>query len=683
MSPAKAPMLGTNPPLGKRDSFGRSLVNASISNKAELQTLVEEDEEEDENAPKDAFSVSHVPFTPVMESDPIEARSASLPLRSLSLVSDLPTPNSTPSPRGPAGMRQLTLQASPFVSNSPSPFHRPSSGLSPEPMSPISVGDSTSSFATRRQTQLAIKRSLTDSDVSMESNNNPLTPSRTPESSISSATSGDRPLSPTEVFAHQAFTLQNHVSLLERIAVLEQALTLEKHKSSSADELIALVGDLKVERDQLHGNVAEAMQRHAELERAGEVSKKRLETARQEAWLHRDRAEMLQVEVDKVKAEKTALELEKAAWSISMMKEKQAHDTELKQLQELCERMKRELNDAQHSVRRYMSSVDSSATTVVDDCDSSFDSLRISAPKLKDANLASVAEVDEVNHDDDGYGDNYAEGGELASYEIEPTECMNCVGQYSDEDEDFPDKGHHNDSTSTPSVKTVAPASRPAPQHKHTSSHVRSASLVTSWKFPHGSTRVSAKKQPECDPFKIEFDEDGDSQDPTPLSTPPQVLGTPMLPNTPAKEIPPVLAETFTMNFQEDEDFTFGGMAESVEVIESKAVPATEQSKASIRPGLLGCDQSNVPIPGRGPEASTVSTAFPVEHLSRLHGDLVPTSTTYPRQVGALLAPMVATLPEAQSPVTPKKSAFSPTNAQRPVHLFTPPPRVTRAILIL
>ena len=475
----------------------------------------------------------------------------------------------------------------------------------------------------------------------------------TPQSSISSShlthssrlsqqssVGGERPFSPTELFAQQAFSMQAHATLLDRIATLEEAL--EKAQAQAAqkpaeEELIALVADLKASRDTLHAKASAAEAKVAELDHAAELLKKRLESARQEAWQAKDRADILQLEVQGLEQEVSSLRREKSTWEI----EKKGWKKELSSLEGRVEELRAERDQAHVALDEANASLQprrvggmsssSTATTLFEACgDESFESCRLPMTSTSGAlfkskdhgepQLGSVAEEEEdessrhikqafgslragfaansagdaAYSDDDSDNDEESHG--VGSYEDEPTGFDAFIQHTMEEDdemmEDFDDArdSEHEQSGPTPTPPPM-PAFIPVEQHSRPDSHARRTSLVTNWRFPAGPAATTAltRKQASAhaDPFLITDDDEVDDYDDPPLVA--FISGASKKPSKKSQtrvEVTPQLADSFAMNFaaEEDEGFSWGDETAKHQPKEETKTPAMSRSPRSSDP---------------------------------------------------------------------------------------------------
>lgn len=359
-------------------------------------------------------------------------------------------------------------------------------------------------------------------------------------------------MSPTEVFAQHAYSMQAHASLLDRIATLEEAL--EKAQAQAAaqspaeEELIALVADLKASRDALHAKASAAEAKVAELERASELIRKRLEGARQDAWAAKDRADVLQLEVDGLKEEVVELQQEKGSWDNERKewkKTKAGLEARVEEVSAERDQARAALDAAKANLASLTASrragggvsnnmsASSAATTMFEmdpTADDSFESFRMPTTsssngalpfKFKDTAeplLGAVAEEEEddtthgitggqqhtepnaglqasfaANFGDAAYSDDDDddESNGLGSYENEPTGFDGFIQDtLSENDEmmdDFDDDDDDDEVNQTP-VAHQAPALEKQQQQQHTRapSHSRRHSLVPTWRFPVG-----------------------------------------------------------------------------------------------------------------------------------------------------------------------------------------------------
>lgn len=336
--------------------------------------------------------------------NPPRPRPATLQLRPLSLTPDnvgstgLPTPSLTPGPR--SGLRSLSLHPVQVSDDSTTAdakrdaaARRPVLNLNMDTTSdaPSNNGDQ----KTSRRSSISYRRSSSHSSMGLP------TPEMTPtfsrrcsvSESIRSSKSGDeeffpahpsyRPLSASE----QHFLYKSHNALLARITDLEKALSMRRMSmggysisgssrpssvisdaslpsdlgspasslpAEPSDEMLALIRDLKAERDELKKDVDGWRTRVADLDKQLVLVANRVENERKEAWVARSRVGLLEVEkatldkrlavVDRVIA---GLEGEKAVLkntNASLKRENEEKDKRIQELEEELEFMKQELD---------------------------------------------------------------------------------------------------------------------------------------------------------------------------------------------------------------------------------------------------------------------------------------------------------------------------------------------------
>ncbi|KLO16387.1 hypothetical protein SCHPADRAFT_926618 [Schizopora paradoxa] len=420
---------------GKRDSFGKLLSTAS-SSKDQLHTLLEvEEEEEDEKVDSD-FSIAWTPqkFSDfpsssegsiserseeaasfVKDNDfdessfssdspelmvtsssplPVRHRPTSLALRPLTLASNtshptLPTPSLTPSPR-PLALRKLSLTPSSDSENN-SFFHnddsfgnvkhasRDSLVRSPSPQSNFfssrtsANGSSTPSSTGSRghAGNPFARRGRSSSQAAIFTAAGLPTPDGTPtferRPSASSTASDESIGKDRRTASEEIFMQQSHASLLARIAELELALSHQNRSrsrptsimsvSSTAsseppDELLQLVADLKLERDELNRDVDGWRQRVRDLEHSKGVMERRLDAERRENWLKGEKLGLVEVEKENLSRQ---LKM-KESIVVNLTKKLENVDTQLRNalrerdaMHEDAETAKRQLADA-HSI---------------------------------------------------------------------------------------------------------------------------------------------------------------------------------------------------------------------------------------------------------------------------------------------------------------------------------------------
>jgi hypothetical protein len=245
-------------------------------------------------------------------------------VRPLNLAPLITAPTSAASIRN--GLKPLTLAASP-------PLASPTASLS------------NMKFATH-QVELPKRRSSLSYKRSNEpSSNFPLPePTLLPTPELTPITA-ERPLSPSE----QAFLSGNQASLLSRIAELERALAVRARGMSigtnssrqlsvsslssdgPSDEMLCLVRDLKMERDDLMRDQGMWQTRVADLEKQNHLLTQRVEKERCEAWQTKEKLEALAIELTKLKTDldSAALNVQslEAMLAASKVAEKRAIDS--------------------------------------------------------------------------------------------------------------------------------------------------------------------------------------------------------------------------------------------------------------------------------------------------------------------------------------------------------------------
>jgi len=368
--------------VGKRDSFGKHLT-ASTSSKEQLHTLVEEDEEGEEECEDDTTMVSspvELPSLAATIPGPVEVapqrhRPAHLNLRQLALGkenSGLPTP-STPTQRSSIGLRSLTLATSPVPITSVGVDEDPTITTRMKRHSVMVPSVSPVVTPTRRasldlegsfrspssfRTDSAQKRRSISYKHSVDNPQLP-TPALTPtiekrpisvSSSSSVASVSDRCMSETE----QHFLYRAHATLVQRITDLERALAASRPASCASDassvssmsaleepsdEMLQLIADLKAERDELSKDIDGWRVRVSDLEKQVGVLSQRVDLERREAWVARQRTGLLEVE-------KTGLQKSLEAMGIELQAALARCDVsriEAEVLREECERLRADL----------------------------------------------------------------------------------------------------------------------------------------------------------------------------------------------------------------------------------------------------------------------------------------------------------------------------------------------------
>lgn len=317
--------LGLNSSIaGKRDSFGKNLV-ASSSTKAELSVLVEEEEEEEESTEdKDTAQASVALYVPGALSAPVDSPTEIQPARS-------PSPSSRTRPASlnlKALAQASAITALPTPSPTPSPTPRSLPG-----MKPLNLGNGTT-YAARRQSMMALGGSSPRSSLPASRRQSLRSESRGSGSTHSSRDSlGQGTLinrlpptpatgSPTSLSSAAAgvdgFLQKNQELLISRIDQLEKALAKSQRLSGVSDtssvaptlaeEQIALIADLKGERNTLVEDVASYRARVSDLERQAALYAKRVESERREAFAARERTKELEVERSAWETDRTVLD---------------------------------------------------------------------------------------------------------------------------------------------------------------------------------------------------------------------------------------------------------------------------------------------------------------------------------------------------------------------------------------
>lgn len=466
-------------------------------------------------------------------------------------------------------------------------------------------------------------------------------------------------MTPTEMFAQQTFNTQAHASLLDRITILEAALEKAQAQASQGpgeEELIALIADLKSSRDALHDRASAAENQVAELERAGELARKRLEGARQDAWAAKDRADVLQLQLDGQHGEllvlgddKSRLEKAQVEWKkqTTTLESRLANVTaERDQARVALEAANAKLATALANVSSKRvgggitnMSASSAATTMFDSdptTDDAFDNFRLPTTpgatpfKFKDQGEPQLSILEEEEEDDTtthgeysqrkadstapeqeeeevdprlrasfaaNFEDDYSDDGEddddngLGSYEDEPTgfsAFMQATHSSNDEmmDEFDDDNDDYEDDMDAPveaEKAEVIPAIKPSQQHARAPSHNKRVSLVVNWRFPQDGSvpalnpkRLSAVMH--ANPFLI-TEEDEDDYDDAPRAALITTGSTPKKPTRKSQtriEVTPELADSFNVNFADDDDEGFS-WGEPVAV--APAPKVTEEKK--------------------------------------------------------------------------------------------------------
>ncbi|KDQ20625.1 hypothetical protein BOTBODRAFT_50697 [Botryobasidium botryosum FD-172 SS1] len=701
---------------GKRDSFGKNLLVSSSSAKAELDTLLEVEEEEEEPL--------SIPTSIVTAPTPARSRSGSASLRPLSLVSALPTASLTPAQRG-SGLRSLTLTttSAPNASINNSRVVSPlTPSPSPSPNHSISSMSSMSGSA-RRSSLSSYKRCST-----------PLTPDPTPTNPCArpfspasdfSETSSSRPLSPND--ADQTYYHQNHVSLLERISSLESALVAQKLLATPAppsaaplptptEEMLALIGDLKTERDALHADIEEWRTRCIDLEKTRDIMTRRVTEERKILWVVQERAGTLE-------AEKRAWESERAEWERERSvyrKEKELLDMKYRVLEEKYERLQLQLEEerwryqtssdkfpvsetghndsftcnlalpaphpipaADHALRTFHTSIDSEASSVtdVDDPSSSGVEPCKGAPKYcaaipavesipeNDLELAAEEAESDMGIYDDGESDSYYEGlisdqGDESEYEDEErNDSVTSLTEVTPTPRNvfaFPGPP----ASLAPRVNNPPSAPLPVPLQplNNRQAHARRTSLVTGWKFPTPAA-IKNKPAPAVDLFFVGLG-DSDSEEPKQ-----PVIGMPLVSHKKKKSLSPSLMQSFAMNFgsedENDEIPSFGKTTgDQIKVI-AKA-PVTQQSPAKL-PALPDPMLASPKITNLAPPAKRTSPAIPPPVFTP-----APLATDV-QSANAKAAPTARVNSNSDNRATPSTMSHFSFPARKPPSIIIPP----------
>lgn len=557
---------------------------ASTSSKEQLGTLMEEEEEdEDEHLHDVSSSVEDETVTvslavEVNVTEPSAApaprhRPTNLNLRPLSLTStlaqptvDLPTPSPSPSGRPRPGLRVLTLSPS-LSSESSEPSavdakvatnarKRQSLMITPS----TSSTSSTSSWSFNRRASInggvPSKRNsipyVSSKDQSSFPNTGLPTPDMTPTSerrySISSdVSSGSSRSSRSLSTSENSFLYQAHTALVQRISDLERALSARPRSrpqscaseasvpaEAPSDEMLQLVTDLKTERDELKKDVDGWRTRVGDCENQVTMLLKRVEVERREAWVARERANLMEVEKNSLQiklAEKTSWGEEgwrKCAETQTKMSKVLAECQRLRDRTQRCSELEAECLKmaaalAEERKRREDAEreLDSLLTTPTPqaadskyrtppisrtmifakrsglgfrsiDSTGSFTDVE-SLPDSEEAHQLTLKSVEEEDEYDDGSFLSDPED-ELASYEDEDEGddygFQASISNLSFESDDEPRETSHlvksSDEYLVPELTNSRSASSsPAPQSPSPEAHRRHHSLVKAWTFPH------------------------------------------------------------------------------------------------------------------------------------------------------------------------------------------------------
>ncbi|KZW04419.1 hypothetical protein EXIGLDRAFT_828291 [Exidia glandulosa HHB12029] len=499
-SPARRLPLALNTSLaGKRDSFGKLLATASLA-KMDLGTLLEEEEEEEEEE-------ENIQPTPVLTPPPSKPRPHILDLRSLSVTtalppSNLPTPAATPSPRV-QGLKSLTLAASPVLRGSPLSAARATS-MSPPPgprafnrKSSISYKKSDDAETPRSPPphQVAYSRVLLPSL---------LTPDPTP-------TTASPPITPDMSPSRRTFIYQSHSALVSRVSELERLLAAQSPSvatpapvSPANDEFLALIADLKAERDELKRDAQGWKSKISELEKQSSTLANRVESERREAWVVREQLGVLKIEKKGVEQERDQL--------------KQTVDQlngQVELMQRELERMRRERDQAQSELAIVREQSRPSLKYV---------GSHVNAAGFKSIDsLSSTTDVDDVA----SYRSSLAAGLELKlkaveeeedDYGVDRTPYMDdddsSFPRYDDDsvpryDDDSDDSFYSRSRTNSACSETLPVAQLADDLSDRTRSpspaHARHASLSRQWNF--SSAPRTERRPAEVDSFFVCLDE--------------------------------------------------------------------------------------------------------------------------------------------------------------------------------
>ncbi|KAF9649303.1 hypothetical protein BDM02DRAFT_3128405 [Thelephora ganbajun] len=549
---------------GKRDSFGKHLT-ATTSSKEQLHTLVEEDEDGEEECEDDSTMISSpVEFSSTeIVPKPVEVvestltqrhRPAHLNLRQLALGKEnfsLPTP-STPTPRSSMGLRSLTLATSPVPITSTgenegstitSRMKRhsvmvPSVSPAVTPARRASL-DLEGNFCSSGsfQTDSAQKRRSISYKYSVDIASNQLpTPALTPtiekrpisaSSASSLASVSDRCMSETE----QHFLYQAHATLVQRITDLERALAASQPRSrpvscasepsarssmstpfvpeEPSDEMLQLIADLKAERDELSKDIDGWRVRVSDLEKQVGILSQRVDLERREAWVARQRTGLLEVEKAGIQKslEAMGIELQAALARCDISR------VEAEVLKEECERLRADL--------KVKSSVEEELQKLKAE-------LEEERKKRGDLEIALKASIEShVNRRAPAFSiDSQATDVEYSAIEDFKMALRSVAEEESednsDQDDELANYEQEEEDDDTFSSQLSAVSSIEDVSHSVSAlkeeiaaavpqSHSRRASLVKAWTFPsrsHGG--MSTSKPTEVDRFFgcLEYDED-------------------------------------------------------------------------------------------------------------------------------------------------------------------------------
>jgi len=165
---------------------------------------------------------------------------------------------------------------------------------------------------------------------------------------------------------------QSHTSLLERIAELENALTIRDDRSEPAlsepsEELLEMLADLKAERDTLKKELDDAHVKTAEHEKQVAILNRRVDNERREVWVTKEKlaiaeaaSKVIEEERDELRAQVKKLNSMLSALKNDLLcerKEKAKAEAELKE-------MLRTPKVTDLTVRTSKTSINSQATNV-------------------------------------------------------------------------------------------------------------------------------------------------------------------------------------------------------------------------------------------------------------------------------------------------------------------------------
>ncbi|KAF8605300.1 hypothetical protein BDV93DRAFT_56600 [Ceratobasidium sp. AG-I] len=552
--------LGLNSSIaGKRDSFGKNLVPSS-STKAELSVLLEEEEEEEEpTEDKDTAQASVAVYVPGALSAPVASPTKIQPVRS-------PSPSGRPRPaslnlKALAQASSAAITALPTPSPTPSPTPRSLPG-----MRPLNLGNGTT-YAARRQSMMALGASSPRSSLiasrrqSLRSESQGSGSTHSSRDSLGQGTLVNRlpptpatgsPTSASSAAAGvEGFLQKNQEVLISRIHQLEKALAKSQRLSgvsdagsvtpSLAEEQIALVADLKSERNTLVEDVAGYRARVSDLERQAALYAKRVESERRDAFAAREQVKELEVErcaweADRVTLDETIVRAREdaAAWrgKFEEASKGECHwHARAVNLEADVRRLEKELANArmaQYAMgptaspskqrnapmapRRFDGSVSSASTTDVED--SSIMSGDMDLFKVRPRAPSPLPNMDVlVEEEEEVYEDSYEEPSldedEEESHGVEEDEedvdsdVLEEVNgdmtiSYSMDSFTFPSTRAAELATPVPAERTV-PGAFPAPAS--TSSHARTGSMVRGWQMPRGPVAIKTQSAPKPDCF--------------------------------------------------------------------------------------------------------------------------------------------------------------------------------------